>query len=80
VLNGAANQLAVLIEIDGGRLAGGSDHDDAIGAFRNMPVDQPAQRVQIETAILEHGRYDCNQAALQHVASENGLDPGRARR
>ena len=64
MLDAGLDELAVLLEVDGGRLAGSADHHDPVGAFRDMPVDQATQRVEVETAVLEHRRDNGYQAAL----------------
>jgi len=74
VVDGQLDQLAVLFRADGRRFAGGADDDDAVGAFGHVPVDQFAQAVLVETAILKHRRDDCYYAALNHnlwYVSEN---------
>src|SRR5690606_10029076 len=48
VLNRHAQQFAVFVEIDGGRLARGAYHDQGVGALGNMPIDKFSERVEIK--------------------------------
>ena len=66
VLDVRLDQLAVLVEVDRRRFAGGADDDDAVRAFRDVPVDQTTQRVEVEPAVFGHRRNDGYQAASQH--------------
>jgi hypothetical protein len=43
------NELLVLVEADGGRLAGGADDDDAVGAFGDVPVDEGFEARDVES-------------------------------
>ena len=61
-----SDQLAVLVDIDRRRFAGGADDDDAIRALAHMPVDQAAQGIQIEAAVLVHGRDDGDNGSGNH--------------
>ena len=63
-----ADQLLVLVEVDGRRFAGGADHHDAVGAFGDVPVDQLSEAREVERAVLVHRRDDCDQAAGNHGA------------
>ena len=63
VLDRYLDQLMMFVEIDRRRFAGGADDDDAIGAFRYVPVDQFAKGVEIEAAVVVHRRNDCDHAA-----------------
>ena len=58
VLNGGADELAMLIHVHSGRLAGGADDDDAVGAFGDVPVDEAAQAGEVQAAVVLHGRDD----------------------
>ncbi len=60
------DQFAMLVHGDRRRFAGGADDDDAVGAFRDVPVDELAQARQVETAVGVHGSDDCYDAALDH--------------
>ena len=48
-----------------------SDDDDAVGTFVEVKIDQAAKSRQIQTAVFEHGRYDGDEAALDHGGSLN---------
>src|SRR3954453_10365065 len=74
MLSGAAYELKMLFEIDRRRFSRRPYHDDAVRTLCDVPVDELAQRVQIQTAVLEHGGDDCNETALQHVPSPVAVD------
>jgi hypothetical protein len=61
-----ADQLAMLVDVDRGRLAGGADDHDAVGAFCNVEVDQAAQAREVQTAIVVHGRDDGDKRSGNH--------------
>ena len=63
------DQQAVLVEIDGGRFAGGADDDDAGRAVGDVEVDQLAERGKIERAALAHRRRDRDETTGQHGGS-----------
>ena len=65
LLHRHADDLAMLGHVHGRRLAGGADHADAVGALGHVPVDQPAQRVVVDAAVLVHGRDERDDAAAQ---------------
>ena len=65
-----ADDLAVLLDRHRGRFAGGADHPDAVGAFGNVPVDQGAQAVVVDLAVVEHRRDE------RHDAANNGFHAG----
>ncbi len=71
VVHRGLDQQPVLVPVHRRRFTGGADHDDAVGAFLDMPVDQPAECVKVERAILLHGSDDCDQAALQRRHFQN---------
>jgi hypothetical protein len=56
----------MFFEIHRRRLTRGADHDDAVGAFADVPVHQAAQARQIEAAVLVHGGDDGGNGALNH--------------
>ncbi len=64
VLDGRADQKTVFFEIHRRRFAGGPDHDDAVAAFANVEIDQPAQPFEVKAAVLEHRRDNGNEASL----------------
>ena len=66
VLDRRLDQLAVLVDVDRRRLAGGADDDDPGGAARDVEVDQPAERGKIERAAFLHGCRDGDETAGQH--------------
>ena len=61
------DELRMLIDIDGWRLARGAHRNDGSRAALDMPVDEAAVARQIEAAILVHRRDDGNDAASDHV-------------
>ena len=63
MLDRGFNQQTVLVKINRWRLTGGTDNDDAVGAFGNLPVNQFAKCIQIQPAILIHGRDYRHQTA-----------------
>lgn len=63
LLDGNSDDLAMFLDIDGGRFAGGADHTDAVRAFGDMPVDQLAQRSVIDAAVFVHGSDQGDDAA-----------------
>ena len=70
VLDRHADDFLLLIDGDRGRLARGADHADAVRAFGHMPVNQLAQRSEINAAVFMHGRDQRHDAALDgfHVS------------
>jgi hypothetical protein len=66
VLDRQLDQFAVFVRADGGRLAGGADDTDRVRAFCNMPIDQFAQAVLVQTAVLKHRSDNGYYAALNH--------------
>ena len=62
-----ADQQAMLVVADRGRFAGGADDDDAVRPLCDVPVDQAAQRVEIERAVVRHGGDDRNQASSGRI-------------
>ena len=52
----------MFVHINCWRFARGANHDDSIGTFSNMPIEQFAQTRQIEAAIVEHDGsvYSCD--------------------
>jgi hypothetical protein len=63
MLHGDTNDFAVFLDRDGGRLAGGADDADAIGAFADVPVDQAPQRGVVDLGVVEHRRHQRDDAA-----------------
>src|SRR5260221_11434950 len=62
----------MLVEVDRGRYARGADHDDAVGAVDNVPVDELSEAREVEPAVLLAPRFhrgdDCHQASGDHGA------------
>ena len=56
LFDGCPDQQAVFSDVDRGRFTGGSDHDERVGTFGDMPFDVVLQAWQVEAAILVHGR------------------------
>lgn len=56
----------MLLDIDGRRLASGTDDDNGIGPFTHVEVDQIAQGIQIEAAILVHWSDDGDNGSGNH--------------
>ena len=67
VLHGDADQLLVLVEVDGRRFAGRADDDDAVRALGGVPVDEIPEAREVERAVLAHGSDDGDQAAGDHA-------------
>src|SRR5690606_24644423 len=65
VLYGNFDELDVLFDVNGRRLARRAHHDQSIGALRYMPVDQLSIGVKVETAIGQHRRNEGYQTALE---------------
>ena len=63
LFNRNADDLAVLLQVDGRRLAGGAHHAYAVRPLCDMPVDQLAQRGVIHTAVVVHRRDKRHDAA-----------------
>ncbi len=61
------DQQFVFFHIHGRRFAGRADHHDAIRALLNVKIDQPAERRQVEAAVLVHRGDDRNNTALHHL-------------
>jgi hypothetical protein len=53
----------MFFDVERCRLAARADHDERIGAFLDVPVDQFAERRQVETAVFEHRGDDRGDAA-----------------
>jgi len=58
MLDGRADQGAMLVHIDRWRFAGGTHDNNAIGTLGNMPIEQFAQAGQVERTIVKHRRND----------------------
>jgi hypothetical protein len=72
VLDRHTNEFAVLFHVDRGGLAGGADHDDTVGTFLDVKVDEAAEAGQIQAAIFLHRRDDGDNRTGNHGLS--GMD------
>ncbi len=77
LFDGHADDLAVLLDVDGGRFAGGAHHADAVGAFCDMPVDQLAQGGVVHAAVLVHGGDEGDDAAGEGGAGRGHVHEGK---
>src|SRR6185436_13680730 len=66
MIDGGPDQQAVFFEIHRRRFTGSPDDDDAVSALADVEIDESAQPLQVETAVLEHRRDDGDEASLQH--------------
>jgi hypothetical protein len=71
LLDGYADDFAVLLDIDRRRLAGGPDHAEAVGAFFDVPIDEPPQGGVVDTAVVVHRRDERDDAACQLLQGES---------
>ena len=53
----------MLFDVDGGGLAGGAHHADAVGALGDVPVNEFAQGGVVDAAVFMQRRCQCNNAA-----------------
>ena len=53
----------MLVEVDRRRFARRADDDDAGGSVRDVEVDQPCERREIERAAGLHRRHDRDETA-----------------
>ena len=58
LFHGYADKFEMLVDIDRWRFARCADRHNPIGAFFDMPINQLAVAVEIETAIVKHWRGD----------------------
>ena len=65
LLDRHADQLTVLFHRHGRRFAAGADDHDAVGAFGDVPVDEPPQRGIVDAAVFVHRRDERDDAASQ---------------
>ena len=79
LLDRDADDLAVLLDDDGRRFAGGADDADAVGAFGDVPVDQAAQGGVVDAAVFVHRRDERDDAASDrfHAVSSESDDFSR---
>ncbi len=66
-LDHAADDVTVLVGVEGCRFAGGPDGDDGIGAVLDVKFDQPCERLLVHQAVAVHGCYHGDDAALKHA-------------
>ena len=82
LLDGDADDLAMLVDRDGRRFAGRADDADALRAFGDLPVDQATQRGEVDAAVVLHRRDERDDAAgdgfhSRVPESDDSTDPGR---
>ncbi len=77
---GNLDQLAMLIHIDGGRFARGTDHDNGIGLFLDMEIHQISEGIEIQPSIGMHRGNNGNNRTGDHRRTilENGKTEKRA--
>ena len=63
LLDRHADDFAVLLHVDCGRFARGTNHANAVSTFGDVPVNQLAQRGVVHRAIGVHGGDQCDDAA-----------------
>ena len=85
LLDGDADDLAVLVDGHRRRLAGRADDGDALRAFADVPVDEAAQRGVVDRAVVLHRRDERDDAAGDgfHAGIPESIDstePGRRSR
>jgi hypothetical protein len=86
LLDGHADQFAVLVDIDRRRLAGGADDHDAVGAFLECGSRSGCANGEVQAAILVHGRDDGDKRSGNHgetgarKAAFYRITSGKARR
>ena len=73
----AADHFDVLGHAQGGRLTGGTDSNDCIGAFLQMEIHQLAQAVPVQTALRIHGRDQRHHTARNHATTPAGINKKR---
>ena len=64
----APHEFLDLRHLEGWRLAGGPGHHDAIRAFGRVEIQQPVPGLEIERTVGTHGRDQCRDTALEHLA------------
>ena len=69
-----ADQLFVLVEVDGGRLSGRADNDDTVGALLNVEIDERLEALEIKAPVVLHGRDNRDDGPGDHVASLSHVD------
>jgi hypothetical protein len=63
VFDRSLDEQVMLVEVDRRRFARGADGHDRVGSLLDMPVDEFAKRIQVETAVIVHRRDDRDHAA-----------------
>ena len=72
LVNHATDDLDVLADFQGRRLAGSTDRDDGVGAFLQVEVHQFAQAVPVEMTLCIHGCDQCHHTARNHATAPAG--------
>src|SRR5690606_14568714 len=80
LLDGVADDFAMLCHVDGGGLARGADHADAVRAFGNVPVDEFAQAAVVHAAVYVHGRDEGDDAAGEERAGSGHGNGGNRKK
>src|SRR6185503_6990719 len=68
VLDGGAEEARALLVVERGAFSGRPRDDETIRAARAVPVDQAAERREIDRAVAE-GRHEGDEAAAEPTAS-----------
>ena len=69
LLDGDANDFAMLCHIHGRRFTCGTYHADAVSAFGDVPFDQFSQAGVVYRAVLQHGGNEGGNAASNGLKS-----------
>ena len=64
--HGTANQFAMLVHVDRGGFPRGADDYNGVGLLIDVKINQLAQAVKIEAAILVHGGDDGDNGSGNH--------------
>ncbi len=57
----------------GRALAGGADRHDAVRPLADLPVDEVAERLLVERAVLTHGGDEGDEGSLEHASPYRAL-------
>ena len=74
-LDDLADHLAVLVVVEGGRLAGGPDRDDGVGAGVDVELDQPGEGIVVHRAVFAHRGDHGHHASPKHRNLLRALAP-----
>jgi hypothetical protein len=80
MFHGGFDQRTVFVVIDRRRFTCSADNDDAVRAFRNVPVEQTLQARQVERAVVLHWRKYGRNGTLYglHESTRNGMPKAAA--